>query len=53
MGVFCKMCGMVMKHPKLSHCSYECLLADKKETQSLRKDDTDAESWKDELGVWR
>jgi len=53
MGKFCKRCEKIMKNPKITHCSDECLLADVKNSKSLEKDSKGAESWKEKTDLWK
>ena len=53
MGKFCKKCGKIMKTPKISHCSDECLLADIKNSTSLVKDSKGIELWKEKTNPWK
>jgi len=41
-----------MKHPELSHCSDECVLADVKNSKSLGGD-KGIESWREESDPWK
>ena len=41
-----------MKHPELSHCSDECVLADVKNSKSLDVD-KGVEYWKEESDPWK
>jgi hypothetical protein len=52
MGTWCLKCGKVMKNPKNTHCSDECLLADIKKSKTLNPDGRGAEKWNDESDPW-
>lgn len=51
MGKFCKHCGKLMQNPELTHCSDECLLADKKESKS-KDEKRGIESWDERSDPW-
>ncbi len=53
MGKFCKNCGKLMKNPKLTHCSDECLFADKKKSKSKRDNDKGIERWENKTDPWK
>lgn len=52
MGKFCKKCGKVMRRPKLSHCSDECLLANVAKSNSLSKSSKGVEQWGEDADPW-
>ncbi|WP_182126600.1 hypothetical protein [Nitrosopumilus sp. b2] len=51
MGKFCKKCGKIMKNPKLSHCSDECVLSEVKNSKPV-KEIKGIESWKEKSDPW-
>lgn len=42
-----------MKHPELSHCSDECILADIKNSKPFDDSSKGAESWNEESDPWK
>ena len=52
MGKFCKKCGKIMKKPKASHCSDECLLKNIKNSKSLNKISSGVEAWGEDADPW-
>jgi predicted nucleic acid-binding Zn ribbon protein len=53
MGKQCIRCGKLVKKPELTHCSDECLMADIKKSESLRKDDKDAVKFDEKTNPWK
>lgn len=52
MGKFCKKCGRLVKNPKATHCSDECLFADIKKSKSLDKLPKGVEAWSEDADPW-
>ena len=46
-------CGKLVKKPELTHCSDECLMADIKKSESLRKDGKDAAKFDEKTDLWK
>ncbi len=53
MGKFCKNCGKLMKVHKLTHCSDECLFADKKKSESKNGNDNGIKNWDEKSDRWK
>lgn len=52
MGRWCLRCGKMLKNSNNTHCSDECLLANIKNSKTLRPDWKGAETWDDESDPW-
>lgn len=52
MGKFCKKCGRLVRNPKATHCSDECLFADIKKSKSLDKISKGVEVWGEDADPW-
>lgn len=50
MGQYCKNCGKIMKKPKLTHCSDECLFMHIKNSKSVDKEYN--ELWSEKTDPW-
>ena len=53
MGMHCTRCGKLVKKPELTHCSDECLMADIKKSESLRKNGKDALKFNEKTDPWK
>jgi len=53
MGKWCLKCGKVLKDPKRTHCSDECLLGNVKDSRTLNPDGKGAETWGEESDPWK
>lgn len=52
LGKWCQNCGRVMKNPKLTHCSDECLMTSIKNSKTLNPEGQGAQGWNDESDPW-
>jgi endogenous inhibitor of DNA gyrase (YacG/DUF329 family) len=53
MGKRCTRCGKSVEKPVLTHCSDECLMADIKKSESLRKNGKDAAKFYEKTDPWK
>jgi len=53
MGKRCTRCDKLVKKPELTHCSDECLMADIKKSESLRKNGKDASKFNEKTDPWK
>jgi hypothetical protein len=53
MGKFCKHCRKIMKKPKSTHCSDECLFTNIKKSKSLDRTSKGAETWGKNSDPWK
>ena len=53
MGKHCTRCGKPVKKSELTHCSDECLMADIKKSESLRKNGKDASKFNEKTDPWK
>ncbi len=53
MGKYCKQCAKLMKKPKLTHCSDECVMVGIKKSESLLKIGKDAEKYEEKSDPWK
>jgi len=53
MGKYCKQCAKLMKKPKLTHCSDECVMVGIKKSKSLLKNGKDAEKYEEKSDPWK
>jgi hypothetical protein len=52
MGKWCQNCGKLLKNPRLTHCSDECLMKSITKSKTVSPDEKGAETWDDKSDPW-